>query len=153
MGKSGEDGGEGTRTPQRRRDGGLHAVPTESPGQDDGEDASAADARASEAIGRPYAVIFGRVWIAAHSAARGMPRWVEERSDPARGEILGTTRGLFRRTPQRVRIRIFLDDLGLTRVDAAPLEESGAPDRGKAPREIRGFYRQLEALLRAGAGR
>ena len=100
---------------------------------------------------RVYAVAFGRVWLAALAAA-AMGRWTVTASDPVRGEILAEVRGLIRRTTRPARVRIVLDRMGLTRVDATFLTESGDPAENAEPRQIASFHRQLETRLRRDSG-
>lgn len=97
---------------------------------------------------RVYAVAFGRVWVAAIAAAAAMGRWTVTSSDPVRGEITVEARSLLSKTTRAARVLIALDDLGLTRVDAAFLAPSGEPDEGAEARQIRRFHQHLEALLR-----
>jgi hypothetical protein len=97
---------------------------------------------------RVYAVVFGRVWLAALGAVAAMGRWTVTASDPVRGEILVEARGVMSKNTRPARVRIVLDGLGLTRVDATFLTESGAPAEGVEPRQIARFHRKLETLLR-----
>ena len=93
--------------------------------------------------GRAYTVAFGRVWRAAQGVIEQNQQWTVVSSDPVRGEILVQIRGLIRRTPRSARIALWLDEVGLTRVEAAVLDSGGT-----AP--IARFYRRLERALAAG---
>jgi hypothetical protein len=97
---------------------------------------------------RVYAVAFDRVWLAALEAVAAMGRWTVTGSDPVRGEILVETRGLIRKTTRPARVRLALDPLGLTRVDATFLADSGDPAAELQPRQIARFHRLLETRLR-----
>jgi hypothetical protein len=97
---------------------------------------------------RVYAVVFGRVWLAALGAVSGTRRWTVTATDPVRGEILVEARGLLSKRTRPARITIALDPLGLTRVDATFLRESGGRAEEVEPRQIARFFRRLESLLR-----
>src|SRR5215218_732393 len=97
---------------------------------------------------RVYAVAFGRVWLAALGAVAAMRHWTLTAADPHSGVITVDVRGLLRKTPRPARIRLALDALGLTRVDATFLSESGGRLETAEPRQIARFHRRLEALLR-----
>ena len=98
---------------------------------------------ASAGGGRAYTVAFGRVWAAAVSVIEQTERWSVVSSDPVRGEILLQIRGLVRRTPRSARIAVWLDEVGLTRLEAVVLDS-----RGTGP--MRRFYRQVEKRLAGG---
>jgi hypothetical protein len=100
------------------------------------------------AIGRVYGAVFGRVWIAALAAVRGMGRWTASSTDPVRGEILVDVRALLGSGTRRARVRIALDEVGLTRVDAAFFTDAGERAEEVGQRQVAGFYRNLEAVLR-----
>jgi len=97
---------------------------------------------------RVYAVAFGRVWLAALAAVAAMGRWTVTATDPVRGEILVEVRAMFGKTTRPARVRIALDQLGLTRVDATFLTASGAPADGVELGQIARFHRHLETWLR-----
>ena len=101
---------------------------------------------------RVYAVAFGRVWQAALAAARLMGRWTVMDTDPVRGVISVEVGGLLRKRTRPARVRLLLDDFGLTRVEATFLGESGEPAHGVERRQVARFHRQLEGLLRRDAG-
>jgi hypothetical protein len=122
-------------------------------------DAASAEASAAEPLepepaaeGRAYGAVFGRVWVAALAAVRAMSRWTAQSTDPVRGEILVEVRALFGSGTRRARVRIALDDLGLTRVDAAFVNEAGDRADDVGQRQVNGFYRRLEAALRRDRG-
>ena len=98
---------------------------------------------------RVYAVVFGRVWLAALGAASATRRWSVASTDPVRGEILVEARALFGRKTRPVRVTVLLDEVGLTRVHASYLKDAAAaPGEGPEPRQLARFHRRLEALLR-----
>jgi hypothetical protein len=102
---------------------------------------------------RVYAVAFGRVWVAALGAVAAMRHWTVTAADPHSGVIAVDVRGVLRRTTRPARIRLALDALGLTRVDASFLSESGGHLETAEPRQIARFHRHLEALLRRDSPR
>lgn len=102
------------------------------------------------AEGRVYSAVFGRVWVAALAAVQAMSRWTAQGSDPVRGEILVEVRALLGKGTRRARVRVALDELGLTRVEAAFVNESGRRTDDGGRRQFNGFYRKLEAALRRG---
>ena len=97
---------------------------------------------------RVYAVVFGRVWLAALAAVSAMSRWSAVATDPVRGEIRVEVGSMLRKTTRPARVTVVLDDMGLTRVDAAFLHEGGARAEGVETGQIARFHRRLETLLR-----
>ena len=97
---------------------------------------------------RVYAVAFGRVWRAALAAVSAMSRWSAVANDPVRGEIQVEVGSMLRKKTRPARITLALDEMGLTRVDAAFLNERGGRAEGVEPGQIARFHRRLETLLR-----
>lgn len=97
--------------------------------------------------GRAYWTVFGRMWVHALAAARAMPRWTVQHTDPANGEIEVEVRPLLRGSSRRLAISIGLDDLGLTRVNASFLTASGDPLPSRGERQIERFFRHVERLV------
>ena len=93
--------------------------------------------------GRAYTVAYGQVWDAAVAVIQQMDRWSVVSSDPVRGEILLQIRGLVRRAPRSARVAVWLDELGLTRLEAVILDSGGAGPMNR-------FYRQVERRLASG---
>ncbi|MGH7482569.1 MAG: DUF1499 domain-containing protein [Longimicrobiales bacterium] len=108
-------------------------------------DPTADDARLR---GRTYPVSFDRVWRAAlRLADGGLKRWSVHSFDDRDGRIEAIAARRFSEGPDRIVIRITLDENAQTRVDAEARASSGGRDYGRNARRIHAFMRALDADL------
>lgn len=99
--------------------------------------------------GRTYAIPFDRVWTASLGlAGGGLPTWQVLESDDEKGTILAEVKNAIWDRTSEIRIRIGLDDYGLTRVDL----QSGLRSvvgLGTNARRLGAFLRALDLELAA----
>jgi uncharacterized protein (DUF1499 family) len=101
--------------------------------------------------GRVYAVPFARVWDAALEVARGRPRWEVKDADARTGEIVAEARSRLWRFIDDVRVRVTLDEAGMTRVDVSSASRAGGYDFGTNARRIARFLHALDRRLTGGS--
>lgn len=108
---------------------------------------TAADSPDRRLRGRAYAVPFAEVWAATLETARAWPRWTVTLADSRGGVIEAEARTALWRFVDDVQLRVWLDDEGLTRVDATSASRVGAADLGTNARRIARFLHALDRRL------
>lgn len=109
---------------------------------------SAADPRLQ---GRAYAVRFDRVWDAAREVGRSLRGWSVTGADARGGEITAGVTGWPWRRPDDAVIRVWLDEVGMTRVDLALTPRTPRIGNRVCARRIGRFLRALDAAVRRPA--
>jgi hypothetical protein len=111
---------------------------------------TAAEAVDPRLRGRTYPIPFDPVWRAATALLDGGLRRTKLRAaDDIAGHIEADSFTLLRRRPLDVYVTVALDEDAQTRVDAAVAIGGSGPDFGASVRFIDGFFRRLDAALRA----
>lgn len=96
--------------------------------------------------GAAFAVPFERVWQAVIATAEAR-RWSITSTDPSAGELTAEARSSLWKFVDDVRVRVWLDEEGRTRVDLASASRVGRWDLGANRRRIQRFLRRLEKRL------
>ena len=102
---------------------------------------------------RSYSIAFHDVWEAAVAAAGTLREWSVTASDPRSGTLAITTADRFGRRPLPGSVRLWLDELGQTRMEVRLSEPVRLLASGSAARRIARFLTRVDAALRAGAPR
>lgn len=98
-------------------------------------------------VARTYAVPFSEVWEAVGSTTSGLKRWAVRTSDPREGTLSLTTTSLIGHRPLDAEVRLWLDDLGQTRLEIRFHEPKHLLIPAVGPRRAERFLRRLERAL------
>lgn len=94
--------------------------------------------------GRCYAAPFARVWDALLAYARERPRWRVTHADETQGVLVATCRSRVFRFVDDLTVWVYLDEQGLTRVDARSRARRGHGDLGVNRRRLERLLRHLD---------
>lgn len=94
--------------------------------------------------GRCYAAPFARVWEALLTYARARPRWNVTHADETQGVFVATCRSRIFRFVDDLTVWIFLDEEGLTRVEARSRARRGHGDLGVNRRRLERLFHHLD---------
>lgn len=112
-----------------------------------GQVATGASATDPRLQGRAYSVRFDSVWSAAREVGRTLRGWEVTAADSRGGEIrVEVTGWLWKRCDDAV-IRVWLDDVGLTRVDLTLTPQTPRLGTRVSARRIGRFLRALDTAL------
>lgn len=127
--------------------------PPDSPSQSPPRAKVVTDARSDDRRlrGGTYAVQFGEVWRAALIVARTLRGWEVLRTDARDGVIEAQVQSWIWKRPDRIEVRITLDEVGLTRVDLASAPLAFRLGSGLSRRRVGRFMRALEAALQSAS--
>lgn len=97
--------------------------------------------------GRAYSVRFDSVWSAAREVGRTLRGWEVTAADARGGEIRAEVTGWPWKRPDDAVIRVWLDEVGLTRVDLTLTPQTPRLGTRVSARRIGRFLRALDAAV------
>lgn len=102
---------------------------------------------------RSYAIPFHDVWEAALASVGALRGWAVVDRDPRAGELRLRTLNRLGRAPLQGRVRLWLDEMGQTRLEVRFDETRRLLGGGSARTRATRFLRRLERLLDNRGGR